>query len=312
MFYNCGLPPASPALLLTLKYFIAIATILVTTAFLTNWCHNLRVGIRPNPVKLLLMASTFTCFWYSTSTVSNLVVAYAYFELFHDIQYLTIVWAFNRNRVTKDRSLGGFTRFLFRPRMGLILLYLLLVSSYGLLDLGSKLMDSGTSQRLLFGFFLTTALLHYYFDGFIWKLREANTQSNLEIQESLTNRVRRRLSRGLGHRLMWGMLAIAFVGLTFTELSKRVAEASEDPNAMRERIATESQGWADAMPNSFRANYYAGLALEQQGNYPAAKRRYERALAILPEYTAAITGLARIVEEELLTETTASAHETSD
>ena len=36
------------------------------------------------------------------------------FEIFHDVQYLAIVWLFNRKRVDTDPQVGGFTRFVFR------------------------------------------------------------------------------------------------------------------------------------------------------------------------------------------------------
>ena len=111
---------------------------------------------------------------------------------------------------------------------------------------------------------------------------------------------RHQLLRRFGHTLLWGLLTAAFVGLTFSELSKRVDEASETPRAMRNRIVMESGRWVEAMPNSFRAHFYAGLAMERHGNQVAARRHYKRALEILPSYTAALTRLESIAESKVL------------
>ena len=47
--------------------------------------------------------------WYSNVAVSNMLVGIALFEVFHDVQYLTIVWIFNLNRVDRNpgRRLGS-------------------------------------------------------------------------------------------------------------------------------------------------------------------------------------------------------------
>ena len=43
-----------------------------------------------------------------------MLVGIALFEVFHDVQYLTIVWIFNVNRVDRNPGVGSFARFLFR------------------------------------------------------------------------------------------------------------------------------------------------------------------------------------------------------
>ena len=71
---------------------------------------------------------SFFYYLYAFGYTSSKVIAFGLFEGYHDIQYLAIVWVFNRNRVAKDPSAGTFTRFLFRQRWPLIALYVVAVS----------------------------------------------------------------------------------------------------------------------------------------------------------------------------------------
>ena len=50
----------------------------------------------------------------ATTASTNILAGIALFEVFHDVQYLSLVWIYNRNRVEKDSSIGGFMRFIFR------------------------------------------------------------------------------------------------------------------------------------------------------------------------------------------------------
>jgi hypothetical protein len=106
----CGvsLPPAE--LLVSLRHVTLAGLIVVTALFAANLVRLWHHGRAPNPWKLALMASAFAYFWYCNATFSNILIAYALFELFHDIQYLAIVWVFNRNRVRNDPQLGGTDR----------------------------------------------------------------------------------------------------------------------------------------------------------------------------------------------------------
>ena len=60
------------------------------------------VGHRPNPVKLALLVTSIAFWWYCNNLVANILVGIALFEVFHDVQYLSLVWIYNRNRVEKD------------------------------------------------------------------------------------------------------------------------------------------------------------------------------------------------------------------
>ena len=47
------------------------------------------------------MLTSFGFWWYANIAVSNLLLGILLFELFHDVQYLSIVWVFNRSRAAR-------------------------------------------------------------------------------------------------------------------------------------------------------------------------------------------------------------------
>ena len=145
---------------------VAVAvTLLHVAATLASW----RRGTRPSAPRMLLLAGTAAFFWHVNVVVDDALLAIVLFEIFHDVQYLSIVWIFNRRRVDTDPKVGAFTRFLFRPKSGLLVLYVLLVFLYGTLHLVQDGLGSGPVERALAGLLAASALLHFYYDGFIWK-----------------------------------------------------------------------------------------------------------------------------------------------
>ena len=104
--------------------------------------------------------------------MTNILAGIALFEVFHDVQYLSLVWIYNRNRVEKDSSIGGFMRFIFRRSGSLIGVYIGLVFAYGSLGIFKERVEVETIKRILTGVVAASGLLHFYYDGFIWKVRE--------------------------------------------------------------------------------------------------------------------------------------------
>ncbi len=210
---DAGLPELSSRALEAWHTAVLIGVAGVTGAFAVHTTWQWSRGRGPSLLKLALMASTFSFYWYSVTTVTNLLVAYALFELFHDIQYLTIVWTFNRGRLQGGADLPAFTRFLFRPRMSRIALYLGLIACYGMLERGTQLLPSETTRSAWEGVFLASTFLHYYYDGFIWKLRENATRRSLDLQPALAGGSDRR-TRTWMHLARWGLFVIPLLGLT--------------------------------------------------------------------------------------------------
>src|SRR6266513_4939111 len=181
MYYASGGPFIPRWLLHNVQQIALSIAIAVAVLFLFNFSRMWAEGKRPNPVKLALLATTIAFWWYCNNGVTNILAGIALFEVYHDVQYLSLVWIYNRSRVEKDSSIGGFMRFVFRRSGSLIGLYIGLVFAYGSLGIFKERVDVETIKRVLIGVVAASGLLPFYFDGFIWKLREKSTRQSLGI-----------------------------------------------------------------------------------------------------------------------------------
>ena len=126
--------------------------------------------------------TSISFWWYCNNGVANILAGIALFEVFHDVdRYLSLVWIYNRNRVEKDSSIGGFMRFVFRRSGSLVGLYIGLVFAYGSLAYFNSRLEVETIKRVLTGVVAASGLLHFYYDGFIWKVRERATRESLGL-----------------------------------------------------------------------------------------------------------------------------------
>ncbi len=172
------LPPAAAVDAVRALAWLSIA--LTSTAYVVWSLREARAARAPSAQKHVLLASTFALWWVATQHVPSLLFGLALFEVFHDVQYLAIVWAFNRRRA-ENASSGALTRFLFRGGALGAGLYVGLVFAYGALGPLAEQAGEERVREALIGALLASQLLHFYFDGFLWKVREAPTRASLGV-----------------------------------------------------------------------------------------------------------------------------------
>lgn len=285
-YVQIGGPLIPPEILGGVRTAWSWGTGAVTVAFLVNAYRQWREGHPPSPIKLLLMVTSFGFWWYTCVTIQNILVGVALFEIFHDVQYLSIVWMFNRGRVEKAQRLSGLLRFLFRRSGVLAGLYVGLVFAYGSLAYVAKGLPIEPLKQVLQGVLVASALLHFYFDGFIWKVRERSTRQSLGLKggKEETAGAWGGLPSWATHGLKWAALAlpIAWLGVT---------EAHTSQNPPRSDLAS-SQSLAAALPDSSAAQYQLGKSLAAVGRVDEAIAAYERSLALRPDNAEAHNDLA--------------------
>src|SRR5947208_8310597 len=110
-YYAAGGPFIPPALLRAGQQGLLALAIAMAGVFLVNFVWMWLQGRRPSPVKLVLLVTSISFWWYCNNIVASVLVGIALFEVFHDVQYLSLVWIYNRKRVESDSSIGGFMRF---------------------------------------------------------------------------------------------------------------------------------------------------------------------------------------------------------
>ena len=291
LYGQIGIPLLPDAFLPALRDLWLWGTAAVTVLFVGHTIASWRRGQPPSPIKLLLMVTSFGFWWVACVTVDNMLVGVALFEIFHDVQYLSIVWIFNRNRVTKSKGkrLGGFMSFLFRRSGALIGLYVGLVFAYGSISYVSRGMPTETLKEVLKGLIVASALLHFYYDGFIWKVRERSTRESLGLKGGGGDgSTAAGLSPGVRHALNWAPLVaiIAWLGLTEAKADTRDRSELEIAHAL-----------VAAIPDSAGAHSQLGEALTEIGRLEEAEAAFRRALELQPSAEGHY-GFARVWAEE--------------
>ena len=177
-WYLAGGMPILPDYIQVFRWTCLAISIAVFIGFLINHVYQTFAGKAPNPVKLLMLMSGIGCWWVAVVAVKEIILGVALFEICHDVQYLAIVWLYNCGRVKSTVDVGGFMRFLFRGGSGMLTLYIGLVLAYGMLGLVPHLTQNETLITSITGITWVSTILHYYYDGFIWKVREETTRAS--------------------------------------------------------------------------------------------------------------------------------------
>jgi Flp pilus assembly protein TadD len=269
IYYASGGPYIPPWVLLDGQKIVLAAALIVSVLFLVNFARMWLRGQRPNPVKLALLGTSITFWWYCNNGVTNILAGIALFEVFHDVQYLSLVWIYNRNRVEKDRTIGGFMRFVFRRSGALVGLYIGLVLAYGSFAL-LKEVQIDTMKRALNGLVAASGLLHFYYDGFIWKVRERSTREHLGLTGGATAAAANHFLPGwMLHGLKWVMVFVIPLGaLWIGQIHNKIPEV-------------ERESWVAAdLPLSERAHYKYGLALHDSHREGEAEEHFRTALQL--------------------------------
>src|SRR6201982_319119 len=254
-FYGCGLPFIPPGGIHGLQQTLLFAAVAVSILWLVNYVRMWVAGTRQNPVKLALFVTSIAFWWYCNNGVANILAGIALFEVLHDVQYLSLVWIYNRNRVEKDSSIGGFMRFIFRRSGSLIGLYVGLVFAYGSIGYLNSTIGMETVTRVLTGVVAASGLLHFYYDGFIWKVREKSTRQSLGLAGGTADVTLGGFLPGWAlHASKW---AVAFVIPLGAMWFGKIYRAGP---------AVDRSGYVSAdLPSSARAHYNYGAALQQEG-----------------------------------------------
>jgi len=279
-YYNAGGAVVPPVALSVGADLWVLATAIITAAFLGRLAWGWLRGERQSPAKLALLAVSVAFWWYSNVAVTNMLVGIALFEVFHDMQYLTIVWIFNVNRVDRHPGVGAFARFLFRRSWSLAGLYVGLVAAYGALNYLPGTVGSPSTSRILTGLLTASALLHFYYDGFIWKVREPAVGESLGLRAGARPRPSEPArTASWVHALKWAALVIPLAWLGTAQTRGAV------PRFERDRLV------AEAVPQSAQARNNFGGSLLLQGRVDEAIPQLQEALRLDPAHAEAHSNL---------------------
>ena len=287
-YYAAGGPLIPPNLLRAAQQGLLALALAVSGVFLVNFVWMWMQGKRPSPVKLVLLVTSISFWWYCNNIVASVLVGIALFEVFHDVQYLSLVWIYNRKRVESDSSIGGFMRFVFRRSGALVGVYVGLVLAYGGLSLSKSYVDIEAVKRILTGVVTASALLHFYYDGFIWKVREKSTRQSLGISGGTAD-----VSRN-AFLPSWALHGVKWVAVFIIPLTALWFAEVHSAQGKLERLGAIV---AD-LPASVRAHSNYATALQEAGRTDEAAGQFSAALRLNPGSAKTHVNLAALLMEK--------------
>ncbi len=285
VYYASGGPYIPPQVLEIARQAILTVAIVFSVLFFINYFRLWVGGSRPNPVKVALLGTTIGFWWFCNNGVANILAGIALFEVFHDVQYLSLVWIYNRNRVEKDRSIGGFLRFVFRRSGSLVGVYIGLVFAYGALGYFGVRSEIETIKKVLIGVVAASGLLHFYYDGFIWKVRERSTRESLGLTGGMAaggaNQI---LPTWLLHGLKWVAAFVIPLGALW------LAQSRTNLSILQQNAMIVSD-----VPKGERPHYIYAVSLRDAGHLDEAAEQFRLALRFRPNDEVAHYSLANVL-----------------
>jgi tetratricopeptide (TPR) repeat protein len=220
-------------------------------------------------MKLGLLVGTFAYVYVVRVLTSDPYLSVALFEMLHAMQYLAIVWAFNRRMLEKG-SKGVLPRIFYLPRAASVTLYIGACLAYGGLAFAVFTQaPDGLVKQVLEALLITSGLLHYYYDGFIWKLKQPDTLRGLDLDSKKNSKLR--------PTVVWSSV-VQVVMVAFLVVVLAGLEASMDPvDPLDKELAI-----MESVPNSAAALNNAGYQLMKHGRYGDAVGPLRKALQLQP------------------------------
>jgi hypothetical protein len=139
---------------------LAVGTLIIAAYVIVYWRLAKRGDWKPPWLKLWLVGSTGFVSIY-TWGFNSWGQAFLIMNLFHAVQYLALVWAMEKKRISELMRLGQ------RPSWALAI-YLGSVVAYGF---GVQALDSDLT--LLWAITIVVSLMHFWYDAFVWSVRRA-------------------------------------------------------------------------------------------------------------------------------------------
>ncbi len=193
--WNIPIDASTVRLIHTLSYGVSILYVLY---YIVRVVGAVRQGATINPMKYAFLLSSYGLWYFAGWQTNSLLVYGIAHKLMHGLQYLVIVYWFldRKHRVTGVKpwmlpriNVIGFVAvaLLYSAILQLLLLRPFSEYGFGLVEIlapseprpASAISVNRTYEMYAFTVLSSTALIHYYFDSFIWKVRDANNQQAL-------------------------------------------------------------------------------------------------------------------------------------
>lgn len=268
-----GLPLLPVGLMNGLKQALLVFSLGVGAAYLGNLAYRF---VKRQPIslpKVAVMATTLFIIWYAWIHIRDLTIGYAAFAVFHDIQYFAIVWIYNNSLVKRGQTSVLLRKFFTVRSLPIIGAYVLVSFAYGSINALEGFFRSDTALTIIQVFVISSTILHYYFDGFIWKLRQKKNQENLGISGPEAVELASPVHRA-GSYLREGARQVSYFVVPVMLLALVQSQATADLSVARRFV--------ELFPDLSAAHNKLGIYFVQQGDTAKAKQEFEAAIELDP------------------------------
>ncbi|MEO6097289.1 MAG: tetratricopeptide repeat protein, partial [Fibrobacteria bacterium] len=160
---------------------------------------------------------------------------------------------------------------------GLILAYgyLGIATSFASVQLPQDVAAGSGITQWLVRITLASALLHFYYDGFIWRMREKEIRRDLGVQDGKieSGTPKPRLIGNLRPALLWSVFAVATAYMGYAQY-----------RGWSPDFGAQVGNLAEAIPGNWRADFLAGTQAKGQGDLEVAEQHYRKAVLAKPDF----------------------------
>lgn len=278
-FYSVGGPLLNSTWVIAAQLVWGLLTAVTTIAFILNYVYQRRQGQTPSLVKLTAMGAGIGLWWYSMINIRDLLLGILLFELFHDIQYVALVRHYGCERSRQGKELGRLSQLLFRRGLISVALFLAILLLYGLPAYLAGITETwleydatrGVLFKSVYALVAASTLLHFYYDGFIWQLRNDDVRSTFELPEAKPAAGDAwAISRKIPHVVKCAVFAVPVVWLGFVQYDGG------------ERDEMANVHLVEALPGSWEAHLRFGEELYRQNQLEDAVKQLQEAADLRP------------------------------
>ena len=287
----------TPDFLFALREWVFYLALGLAVLYVVNMVRERSQGVPVVWPKLAISLTTFATVYYAYIVLDDIILGYAITALAHDIQYFAIVWIYNHGVLKRSKELGSsFFRYLFADgRFRIVLFYVGLILAYGAIEALARSTDNYMIYDVAKVIIAASAFLHYYYDGFMWKVRKKEIRQNFvdedkegadlapglnwreRLQEFFAHRSGMRYAFETGRQVLYFGVPIVFLAWSDATYSLTDLEVGEYLARMT--------------PNVAKTHDDLGKVYTRQGQYDLAIAEHEKAVALEPDYAQAYTHL---------------------
>ena len=314
-----GVPFLDSIWLIRLRWLTGLVLALIVVAYIINIVRQSASFHGVSWAKVLLAITTGGLYWFTGAITTNVLIGIAMFEIFHALQYYAIVWTYNRRLAQRVGPKFGPLGFMFQDRWFFLGIYLSMIAMFSSIRFFSEGVNDPTFKGIFLTLFSTSTLLHFYYDGFIWKVREKITQHNLNIDDSSQAPWQLEVP-ALKHLSKWVLLYVVLVGFFGMELFTRqkidvkqltinLEQWAPDLPEIQSRVSDVAlldgdttkaiqlaSNVAKMRPRMATAHSQLGNSLLANKQYQLAVESFQKAIQLAPDQWEDYYGLSRAFE----------------